>query len=251
MSLSPRSVSMSTAQAPRRALWKILDSAIVTAVAVVAVYGAVLLVRRATADPPPPAIAVGIPVDPVPFRKSATLGSDTAPVVVVSFSDFECPFCIRFAKDVFPALRTDYVDSGRVQFAFRHLPLPIHARAERAAGAAECAAGQGRFWPMHDALFGEGGLDSALETHAVKLGLHLDLFRKCLEDPVTTVQEDIAFARQLGISGTPTFLIGRRVSHEQVRVQEVVSGYRSGAEFGQIFDALLAVAPSRVEASPQ
>jgi len=68
-----------------------------------------------------------------------------APVEVVLYSDFQCPFCGRFVQETFSDLRTAYVDVGKVQVAFRHVPLPIHDRAERAAEAAECAATQGKF----------------------------------------------------------------------------------------------------------
>jgi protein-disulfide isomerase len=77
------------------------------------------------------------------------------------FSDFECPFCGRFAKDTLPTIRTEYVDNGQFQLAFRHLPLTtLHPRALPAAVAAECAAAEGVFWVYHDLLFGtEGALD--------------------------------------------------------------------------------------------
>jgi protein-disulfide isomerase len=98
--------------------------------------------------------ALPIPSEPVSLDQAERLGRSEAKVVLIVFSDFQCPYCSEFSNSVLPSLRQAYVETGLVQVAFRHMPLAnIHSRAFPAAIAAECAARQGRFWPMHDELF--------------------------------------------------------------------------------------------------
>lgn len=83
-----------------------------------------------------------------------TLGNNKAKVTVVEFSDFQCPFCKRFFDDTFSQLKKDYIDTRKIQFTYRHFPLrSIHANAQKAGEAAECANEQGKFWQYHDTLF--------------------------------------------------------------------------------------------------
>ena len=81
------------------------------------------------------------------------MGAKTAPVVVMEFSDFHCPFCRRHATTVLPRLKRDYVDTGKVLYVFRHFPLDTHPDAPAAGAAAACAGRQGKFWEMHDRFF--------------------------------------------------------------------------------------------------
>jgi protein-disulfide isomerase len=99
---------------------------------------------RPSAPPPPEAVDLG---------KGAPLGRADAPVAVVEFSEFQCPFCRRFYEGTFAQLKENYVATGKLRYVFRDFPLPIHSQARRAAVAARCARHQGGFWPMHDALF--------------------------------------------------------------------------------------------------
>jgi protein-disulfide isomerase len=94
-----------------------------------------------------------VPAEPVSIAGAANKGSVDARIVMIAFTDFQCPFCGRFAREVLPQLEHDYIATGRVQFVYRHLPLPIHQYALKAAQAAECARRQDQFWPMHDWLF--------------------------------------------------------------------------------------------------
>lgn len=88
--------------------------------------------------------------------KDPTLGKKDAPVIMIEFSDFQCPFCGRFWKDTLPQIKKDYVDTGKVLFVYKDFPLrQIHPLAQKAAEAANCAAEQGKFWEYHDALFGK------------------------------------------------------------------------------------------------
>lgn len=84
-------------------------------------------------------------------------GKASASIKMVEFSDFECPFCSQFFKQTYPSIIKDYVDPGKVQFFYKHFPLPFHPNAQKAAEAAECAKEQSKFWEMHDKLFSVQG----------------------------------------------------------------------------------------------
>ena len=146
-----------------------------------------------------------IEVEPVgPAR-----GPEDAPVTIVEFSDFQCPFCRRAIPVVERILET-YPD--RVRLVYRHLPLEsIHPRARAAAEAAACADEQGRFWEYHDLLFEapQGLEDAALEGYAEQVGLDVEAFRSCLAGGRgrEVVDRDLGAASSAGISGTPAFVI--------------------------------------------
>jgi protein-disulfide isomerase len=140
-------------------------------------------------------------------------GSPTAPITVVEFTDYQCPYCRRFQAETWPQLKKNYVDTGKVRFIVRDLPLDFHPAARPAAQAAHCAAEQHKFWPMHEALLGgpadllAGGIDR--RAHAV--GLDLVRLHAC----VASGKYSFAIARNgseadaLGLNGTPSFVIGR------------------------------------------
>ncbi|MFP5451253.1 MAG: Na+/H+ antiporter NhaA [Thermoleophilia bacterium] len=146
-------------------------------------------------------------VDP---RRDHIRGPVDAPLTLVEFSDFECPFCSR-TTGMLDELRERLGDDLR--YVFRHLPLTdVHGNAEAAARAAEAAASQGRFWEMHDRLFAhqEGLEPGDLLAHAEALGLDIDRFNDDMADAETDrrVREDVAAAEASGVTGTPTFFIG-------------------------------------------
>ena len=156
--------------------------------------------------------AAGTAAPTQPFN---VLGPEDAPVVIIEFTDLQCPYCARFARQTFPELRRNYIDTGRVRFASQDLPLPRHAFAVPAAVAARCAGEQGRFWEFREALFSAQATlrDEPYAELARKFGLDLDKFAACRSDEGQTarVLEGIELARANGITSTPTFLIGRLV----------------------------------------
>ncbi len=140
-------------------------------------------------------------------------GPARAPVTIVVFSDFECPFCQR-TEATMRALADQY--GTRVRVAWKNHPLPMHASARAAAKASLAAGEQGKFWEYHDALFAhQDALDQAsLERYAGDLGLDVARFRRVMADASTeaAVAADDAEALRLGVTGTPTFFVnGRRV----------------------------------------
>jgi protein-disulfide isomerase len=140
-------------------------------------------------------------------------GSATAPVTIVEFSDFECPFCGR----LFPTLKAvENIYLDRVRIVYRQFPLRrIHPLAQKAAEASLCANEQGRFWEMHDSLFGdqEHLTVDALKARAVALKLDTAAFNACLDSgkAVAAIDKDIADGMKAGVTGTPTMFINGRM----------------------------------------
>lgn len=140
-----------------------------------------------------------------------SLGPADAPVTIIEFSDFKCPYCKQATKTLEEVIRA-YGD--RVRIVFKHLPLPIHPEAFEAAQAAVCADEQGKFWEYHDRLFDSKELTSdALKMHAAELGLSAKKFETCLGSDASraVVLKNLQQARQADIQGTPTFVINGRV----------------------------------------
>ncbi|HUL79389.1 MAG TPA: thioredoxin domain-containing protein [Vicinamibacteria bacterium] len=148
---------------------------------------------------------------PVEVGNAPARGNPKAPVTIVEFSDFQCPFCAR-ARPTVARVREAYGD--RVRWVFRHFPLDFHAQAQKAGEAAACAADQGRFWEMHDLLWANGGkLQVAdLKAHAATLGLDVAAFDKCLDSgqEAAVVERDAAAGQSFGVSGTPAFFVNGR-----------------------------------------
>jgi predicted DsbA family dithiol-disulfide isomerase len=138
-------------------------------------------------------------------------GTAAAPVTIVEFSDFQCPFC-RAAEHTLKQLRQDY--GGQINLVYMDFPLNFHQHAMEAARAGRCAGDQDKFWQFHDALFlDQTKLDKDnLETTAAKIGLDRDKFSACLasdkHDP--GIHQDIAEGDSLGVTGTPTFFVNGR-----------------------------------------
>jgi protein-disulfide isomerase len=142
-------------------------------------------------------------------------------------------------------LLAQFVDSGQVLFAFRHLPLPIHKNARRIAEAAVCADEQGRFWDFQDEAFRTDMSPDSVSTITRKLGLRDQPYNACLAGRAKArVDADLAQARELNITGTPAFLIGERQSNGQVKVTQRLNGAVPLADFeNAIKQALTAAQP--------
>jgi protein-disulfide isomerase len=169
------------------------------------------------------------------------LGSAEAQVMIIEFTDLQCPYCARFARDTWPLLREHYVDTGKVRFATRDLPLPIHEFALPAAVAARCAGQQGKFWEYREALFSDQSLlgPGRYAELAGKFGLDTTRFENCRADPavLAAVRADAALAASSGIASTPSFVIGRVVNGEFEG--ELMSGAKPFEVFQQRLDSLL------------
>ncbi|GHH02582.1 thioredoxin domain-containing protein [Comamonas sp. JC664] len=152
-----------------------------------------------------------MPVQKVEVGNAPSRGAADAPVTVVAFSDFECPFCAR-AVPTLKALEQEY--AGKLRVAFKHQPLAQHPNAQPAAAASMAAHEQGKFWEFHDLLFAnQRKLDRAsLETYAKELGLDMNRFKAALDSRKhdAHITADASEAMRVGATGTPTFFINGR-----------------------------------------
>ena len=190
-----------------------------------------------------PAAADALPKDPVAIANEPFKGNGAAKIALIEFSDYQCPFCSRYSRDTLPQITTDYVDTGKIRYVFRDLPLSFHKQAFKAAEAAHCAGAQGRFWEMHDAMFrNQSALaPEQLAAHAETLGLDGSAFQECLESGrfAAEVNKDVADAGAAGITGTPAFLVGVIQPDGRVKVTKKLSGAKPYAEFKAALDAAL------------
>jgi len=165
---------------------------------------------------------VDVSADDDPF-----LGDKNAPVTIIEFSDFQCPFCRKLYKETLPQIKKEYIDTGKAKFVYRDFPLAFHSAAMPAAQGAECADDQGKFWEMHDKIFeeqekqGSGTVQFTaddVKKWAGEIGLNTSEFSQCLnsEKYKSEVEKDIADGTAVGVRGTPaTFINGRLVSGAQ------------------------------------
>ena len=169
--------------------------------------------------PPSPRISVG----------GASTGPLNAPVTVVGFSDFQCPYCKQAAVSLKPLLKSY---GANIRFVFKQMPLPIHADAFKAAQASVCAGEQGKFWEYHDILFSSNDLsEQALKRFASDVGLETTEFNTCLgsEASATIVRKDIEEAMRAGVQGTPTYFVNGRI----------VKGLKNSEDFKNVIDQAL------------
>ena len=145
----------------------------------------------------------------VPVDDDPAIGPEDAPITIIEFSDYECPYCRRWYDQVFLRLRQEYPD--KVRIVFRDFPLSsIHPNATAAAEAANCAGEQDAYWDFHGKLFtGEGLNNNLYVQYAKDLGLNVEDFQACLESGryQSEVQADYKYASDLGVQSTPTFFL--------------------------------------------
>ncbi|RPI15862.1 MAG: DsbA family protein [Lysobacterales bacterium] len=209
-------------------------------------------VARASSEPDGSAAEATVQTAVAPQAAAGTtavqfnvLGRADAPVTIIEFTDLQCPYCARHAVQTFPELRRRYIETGKVRYTSRDMPLPFHAFAAPAAVANRCAGEQGRFWEFREAVFAaQSELGQAPYARiAAELGLDGERFEACRGDPrqAAAVRADLELARRHGITSTPSFVIGRLVDGEFVG--EMISGAKPYAEFAARIEALLPPAP--------
>jgi protein-disulfide isomerase len=172
------------------------------------------------------------------------LGRTDAPVTVIEFSDYECPFCQRFFATTLPAIKREYVDAGKVRYVFRDYPLDqLHPRARKAAEAAHCAGEQGQYWEMHDALFRSPAALALpqLVEHARSIGLDGAKFDECLASGrhAARIERGLTDGAAAGVRGTPGFVIGRTTAGDVVEGTPI-RGAQPLETFRRIIDQMLA-----------
>jgi protein-disulfide isomerase len=185
----------------------------------------------------PPAAEENVKAAEVSVDDDPSLGSPDAPVTIVEFSDFQCPYCSGFYSDTFGQIKEQYIDTGKVKLVYRDFPLSsIHQYAEKAAEAADCANEQGKFWEYSDILFSDQADWNTVgvakfKEYAGQLGLNTDKFNSCLDSGsmAQEIQNDFDQGRQYGVSGTPSFFVNG----------ELITGAQPFSVFKQKIDSLL------------
>jgi protein-disulfide isomerase len=185
-----------------------------------------------------------LPTKPVSMADAAIKSRAGVRVGVIAYSDFQCPYCGRFANETLPDILKNYVDTGKAFVGFRHLPLEMmHPAARRAAEAAECGRREGKFWEVHDMLFSspQALVNITADAFGTIGGLDRTRFATCLKGQATSaVSRDVEDARSLGISGTPTFFFGVLDDNGSLRVHRRESGVIPYKAFATILDDLIA-----------
>jgi protein-disulfide isomerase len=170
-----------------------------------------------------------------------SLGQADAPVTMVEFTDYQCPYCKRFHDNTFPKLREKYIDTGKLRYVSMDLPLQFHQQARPAAHAARCAGEQDKFWQMRKSLFDNSRAlgKEALVSYAGDLSLDTEAFQACLDDKRHEggINQNIQIARGAGFTGTPSFVIGKNVNGQVSGA--VLIGAKSLAEFENQIQRLL------------
>lgn len=195
--------------------------------------------RQGNGAPPLPSGPVSASIEGAPF-----LGRADAPVTIVEFSDYQCPFCSRFFATTLPALKREYIDAGKVRYVFRDYPIDrLHPQARKAAEAAHCAGDQGKFWEMHDLLFqnAKALAPAQLAEYARSIGLDGAAFDECLTSGRhgPRVERGLADGAPAGVRGTPAFVIGR-TSAGHVVEGTAVRGAQPLDAFRRLIEPLLA-----------
>lgn len=168
--------------------------------------------------------------------KEFSLGKSDAPLVMVEYTDYQCPYCNRFYTGSFPELKKQYIDTGKMRFITRDFPLDFHPHALKAAQATHCAGDQNKFWQMKDSLMTNSArlTPDLITSLARDAGLDMDKFQTCQTSGryLTEIKDGIAAAGAIGISGTPSFVIGKVTG-------DYLDGYLVvGAQPFQAFDAV-------------
>ena len=162
--------------------------------------------------PQPPTEPVDIPID-----SSYAIGDPNAPVVIIEYTDFQCPFCVRHQQQTFPQIDANFIQTGQVYYVYKDFPLSsIHPQAVKASEAARCAGDQEAYSEMHDFLFsnqqswsGHGNVEDIFTEYAGNLGLDTAVFNQCLTSGQheVAVMSNVEEGYNLGVGGTPAFFI--------------------------------------------
>jgi protein-disulfide isomerase len=174
-----------------------------------------------------PAAPQAAPAPPERVRlkigKEFALGKSDAPLVLLEYTDYQCPFCNRFYTTAFPELKKQYVDTGKMRFVSRDYPLDFHPHSMKAAQATHCAGDQDKYWQLKDALMNNySRLTPELITSLARdTSLDMAKFQACMDAGkyLPEIKEGIAAAQAVGINGTPSFVLGKVTG-------EYLDGYR-------------------------
>ncbi len=170
-------------------------------------------------------------------KTAPVLGNSNAKLTIVEFADFQCPFCGRFQSQVFPTIKSKYIDTGKVKFIYLDFAF-LGQESLDTAEAAKCAQEQGKFWEYHDEIYknqkgeNQGAFNPVvLKKFATNIGLNITQFSECIADTRydKAIAEEEALGKKYGINGTPGFLIGK----------QKINGAGNVENFQQVIDSQL------------
>jgi protein-disulfide isomerase len=162
-------------------------------------------------------------------ENAVVLGNPEAELAIVEFADYQCPFCGRFFKEVYPTLKTKYIDTGKVKFIYLDFAF-LGPESRDAARAAKCASEQNKFWEYHDELYNnqngenQGAFSPAnLRKFAGAVSLNQEAFDSCMADTRydKAIEDETTLGRKYGVAGTPSFLIGRQLIRGAVPLSQL------------------------------
>lgn len=183
----------------------------------------------------------------LPLGDTYAIGRKDAPVTLVEFTDYQCPYCSRFHKNTYAQLKKNFVDTGKVRFISRDLPLPFHKNALKAARASRCAGDQNKYWEARHLLSSNPKNlgDQAIADYAKKLNLDTGKFQACLASKKyeAEIKQDITEANLVGITGTPGFVLGKTPKDGTMKGVKI-SGAQPYASFAARINKLLAAQKS-------
>jgi protein-disulfide isomerase len=198
-----------------------------------------MLQNQLPTEQPKPPMKISADNDPI-------MGDPDAPITIIEFSDFQCPFCARFDSQTLPLIFEEYIEQGKVKLVFRDFPIQsIHPNAVPASVAAECANDQGKFKDMHDMLFDNQNEWNRQETanalslfsqYATEIQLEQETFDSCLTSGkhIEEIKKDLKDGQEYGVTGTPGFFIGNdEIGYVQLK------GAQPFESFKKVIDAQL------------
>ncbi len=200
-----------------------------------------LLLRPVQVPGPPQVNIKGVEFE---IGNNPVLGSDAAGLILVEFTDYQCPYCSRYVQETFPKITDQYVERGALRYAVIDQPLPIHPLARKAAEASHCANDQGKFWEMHKLMMSKQDSLKDLSSYAVSAKLDISEFENCIktEKYKEDVGNDMAQAQRLGINGVPGFIIGSVDPQNPTKVKGIsfIRGAMPFANFQKEIDLAMA-----------
>jgi protein-disulfide isomerase len=175
------------------------------------------------------------PIQQINLDDDPFIGSDSAALTIVTFSDYQCPFCRNFYINILPELKKNYINTGKIKYVYRDYPLKIHKFAINAAMAANCSGEQGKYWEMHDKLYENQekwnkvkNANDIFKQYSVELGLNTYMFNECLDSEKyrDEVINDKNEAKEYGVLSTPTlFLNGQMLRGGYFQSYELFEKY--------------------------
>lgn len=171
--------------------------------------------QAARPSAPTPTVVSAVSIDDDPIK-----GDKNAPITIIEFSDYECPFCKRSNDQVISRIDKEYIETGKVRLVFRDFPLGFHKKAIPAAVAANCAGEQGKYWEVHDFLFQDKGNLSkeAVLNSSDSLGLDKAKLQACMDDKSKEeeITKDFQEGQKYGVRGTPSYFIGKTTENGKI-----------------------------------